>query len=67
MFVFTSHAIHIEMIKNMNTDSFLLALKRFIGRHGNIRTIWCENGRNCVGGRDRDRDRETETETETES
>ena len=31
-----SHAIHIEMIKNMDTDSFMLALRRFIGRHGNI-------------------------------
>ena len=35
-----SRAIHIEMIKNMDTDSFILALRRFIGRRGNIRTIY---------------------------
>ena len=35
-----SRTIHIEMIKNMDTDSFILALRRFIGRRGNIRTIY---------------------------
>ena len=44
-----SHAIHIEMIKNMDTDSSILALRRFIGRHGNIRTIQCDSGSNFVG------------------
>ena len=44
-----SRAIHIEMIKNMDTDSFILALRRFIGRRGNIKTIRCDNGSNFVG------------------
>ena len=44
-----SHAIHIEMIKNMDTDSFfMMALRRFIGRRGNIWTIWCNNGSNFL-------------------
>ena len=38
-----SRAIHIEMIKSMDTDSFILALRRFIGRRGNIRKIRCDN------------------------
>ena len=42
-------AIHIEMIKNMDTDFFILALKRFIGRRGNIRIIRCNNESNFVG------------------
>ena len=37
------------MIKSMNTSSCILALRRFIGRCGNIRTIWCNNGSNFVG------------------
>ena len=44
-----SRAIYIEMIKNMDTDSFTLELRRFIGRRGNIRTIRCDNGSNFVG------------------
>ena len=35
---FTSRAIHIEMIKNMNTDSFILALRRFISNK--IQSHW---------------------------
>ena len=44
-----SRAIHIEMIKHMDTDSFILALRRFIGGPANIRTIRCDNGSNFVG------------------
>ena len=44
-----SRAIYIEMIENMDTDSFTLELRRFIGRRGNIRTIRCDNGSNFVG------------------
>ena len=44
-----SRAIHIEMIKHMDTDSFILALRRFIGGRANIRTIRCDNGSNFVG------------------
>ena len=41
--------IHIEMTKSMETDSFILALRRFIARRGNVRSIRCENGGNFVG------------------
>ena len=46
-----SRAIHIEMIKNMDTESFILALRRFIDRRGNIRTTRCDNGSNFVGAK----------------
>ena len=47
-----SGAIHIKMIKNMDTDSFILELNgRFNGRCGNIRTIRCDNGSNFVGAK----------------
>ena len=45
----TSRAIHIEMTKSMDTDSFILALRRFIARRGNIRSIRCDNGSNFIG------------------
>ena len=46
-----SHAIHIEMTKSMDTNSFILALQRFIARDCNIRSIRCDNGGNFIGGR----------------
>ena len=35
----------------MDTDSFILSLRRFIGRRGCIRSIRCDNGTNFVGAR----------------
>ena len=37
------------MTKSMETDSFILALRRFVARRGNVRTIGCDNGSNFVG------------------
>ena len=44
-----SQAVHIEMTKSMETDSFKLALRHFIARRGNVRTIRCNNRSNFVG------------------
>ena len=44
-----SHAIHIKMTKSMETDSFILALRRFVARRGNVRTIRRDNWSNFVG------------------
>ena len=41
-------AIHIEIIKSMDTDSFILALRRFSARRGNIRSIRCDKGSNFI-------------------
>ena len=37
------------MTKTMDTDSFILALRSFIARRGNVRPIRCDNGSNFVG------------------
>ena len=42
-------AIHLEKINNMDTDSFILALRRFLGRRGPVRHIRSDNGGNFVG------------------
>ena len=37
------------MTKSMDTDSFILALRRFIARRDNVRNIGCDSGNNFVG------------------
>jgi len=44
-----SRAVHLEITNSMTTDAFILALRRFIGRRGNIRTMRSDNGTNFVG------------------
>jgi len=44
-----SRAIHIEVVCSMDTDGFILALRSFIGRRGNIRILRSDNGTNFVG------------------
>ena len=45
----TTRAIHIELAGDLSTDSFLLALTRFMSRRGNPTTITSDNGTNFVG------------------
>ena len=44
-----SRAIHIEVARSMDTDSFIMCLRRFIGRRGNVRMIRSDNGSNFIG------------------
>lgn len=46
---FGSRAVHIEVANNMETDSFIQALRRFVARRGNTRYIKSDNGTNFVG------------------
>ena len=46
---FSSKAVHLELVSDLSTDTFLFALKRFIGRRGVPKTIHCDNGTNFVG------------------
>lgn len=42
-------AVHIEVVTFLTTDSFTLALRRFISRRGRPSTIYSDNGTNLVG------------------
>ncbi|XP_054706953.1 uncharacterized protein LOC129216761 [Uloborus diversus] len=42
-------AVHFELVSDISTQSFLLALRRFIARRGRVTTIYSDNGKNFVG------------------
>ena len=43
--------VHLEVVNSIDTDCFIQSLRRFIARHGNMRLIRCDNGKNFVGGK----------------
>ena len=45
----STRAVHIEISHSMDSDSFLMALHRFIARRGKPAKIFSDNGRNFVG------------------
>ena len=50
--VFTCYScrgIHLETTTSLDTDSFILALRRFLSRRGPVRSIRSDNGGNYVG------------------
>ena len=42
-------AIHLELAQSLSTDSFIMALMRFINRRGVPRSLFSDNGGNFVG------------------
>ncbi|XP_041448146.1 uncharacterized protein LOC121403920 [Drosophila obscura] len=48
---FATKAVHLELIKDLSTVSFLHGLKRFICTRRRPRQIWSDNATNFVGAR----------------
>lgn len=46
---FKVKAVHLELVTDLSTEAFILALRRFISRRGKPREIYCDNGTNFVG------------------
>jgi hypothetical protein len=44
-----TRAVHLELLSDLSTDAYLLALKRFISRRGKPAEIMSDNGKNFVG------------------
>ena len=42
-------AVHLELAHSLTTDSFIMALKRFISRRGSPEEFFSDNGSNFVG------------------
>ncbi|XP_059086776.1 uncharacterized protein LOC131883340 [Tigriopus californicus] len=45
----SSRAIHLEVVFDKSTDSFIQALKRFMARRGQVKVMRSDNGTNFVG------------------
>ncbi|XP_055918507.1 uncharacterized protein LOC129950600 [Eupeodes corollae] len=48
---FVTRAVHLELVEDLTTHSFLAALKRFIGRRGLCSVIYSDNATNFIGAR----------------
>ena len=46
----TIRAVHIEVAHSLDTDSFLVALRGFIARRGQVQEIRSDNGTNITSG-----------------
>ena len=44
-----SRAVHVEVCASLSTDSFILALRRFIAMRGPVKRIRCDRGTNFIG------------------
>ena len=42
-------AIHLEIVNTLETDSLINAIRRFVARRGQTKSIFCDNGTNLVG------------------
>ena len=47
----TTKAVHVELVMDLSTDSFVAALKRFVSRRGRPAVIMTDNGTNFVSAR----------------
>ena len=41
--------MHLEVVNSMDTDDFVMCLRRFINRRGELKEICCDYGSNFVG------------------
>lgn len=46
----TTRCVHLDLLESLDTDAFLLSLRRFIARRGTPFELLCDTGTNFVGG-----------------
>ncbi|XP_067270828.1 uncharacterized protein [Pseudorasbora parva] len=46
----TTRCVHLDLLEHLDTDAFLLSLRRFIARRGTPMELLCDNGTNFIGG-----------------
>ena len=45
----TTRSVHLEVVNSMDTDEFIMCLRRFINRRGDVKELRCDNGSKFVG------------------
>ncbi|XP_053681565.1 uncharacterized protein LOC128732344 [Sabethes cyaneus] len=50
---FETKAVHLELVSDLSTEGFLLALQRFIAHRGRPAHIHSDNGKNCEGAKNK--------------
>ena len=45
----TTRAVHLDLLKNMDSDAYLMALRRFAARRGTPAEVWSDRGTNFKG------------------
>ena len=45
----TTRAVHLDLLRNMDSDAYLMALRRFIARRGTPAELWSDQGTNFKG------------------
>ena len=48
---FSTRVIHIEVLNNLEADTFIKGFVRFVSRRGYPQKVWSDNGTNLVGAR----------------
>lgn len=48
---FSTKCLHVELVSDLTTESFIAALKRFISRRGKPTKLYSDNGTNFVGAK----------------
>ena len=46
---FSTKSMHLEMVSDLTSQSFIACLKRFLSRRGKVANIWSDNATNFVG------------------
>ncbi|XP_066153053.1 uncharacterized protein [Euwallacea fornicatus] len=46
---FATKALHLELVSNLSSESFLLAFRRFVARRGGPNHVYSDNGTNFIG------------------
>ena len=49
VYLFNHPSVHLEVVNYMDTDEFIMCLRRFINRRGDVKELRCDNGSNFVG------------------
>ncbi|KAL9977579.1 hypothetical protein ACROYT_G014998 [Oculina patagonica] len=45
----TSRAVHLELAQSLETDAFIMVLRRFLNTRGNVKQLRSDNGTNFIG------------------